>query len=128
MTEMNRRGFLQGVFGGVTAAGVIVAASPAEVEAFASPLARQTPLVVEHPSVQFAHLGEFLYNARGECVAAITRLDIVRESFDATAFGDNNKVLVPGLQHIEICARGIGGLVLDARTFNAPRRSVCRDD
>lgn len=112
---MNRRTFLEGVFGGVAASGVIIQASRADIEAFASPLANGTPIVVERaPDIPVANVGQHLYNQHGECVAIVTSIDIRRtmESYDDGMF----QTALPGLMRMDIRAEGIGtfwdGLVL----------------
>jgi len=49
---MNRRNFLSGVFGGVTAAGLIVAAKPAEIERYAAELVPETPLLPQGTTIE----------------------------------------------------------------------------
>jgi hypothetical protein len=110
---MDRRGFLQGVFGGITAAGVIVAASPSEIEAFTAPLVRDAPVVLDIPPAPATHIGEHLYNARGELVAFITRVDVVQDRIEMTSAFDSNRVFVPSLQRVEIRAEAVGQLVWD---------------
>jgi len=71
MTDLPRRGFLSGLFGGLVGAGVLVkAATVEEVHAFARPLAPDQPLVLGAPAVPLP--GQHLYNAQGEFVAVIT--------------------------------------------------------
>jgi len=105
---MDRRGFLKGVFGGVTAAGVIVAASPADIAAFASPLVREAPVVLDVPTKAPAESGEHLYNAAGELVAIIDSFNIRRQTIDVTMAGDLNRVYLPGRLDIDIHARWVG--------------------
>jgi hypothetical protein len=79
---MERRSFLRGVFGGVTASGLILSASPKEIEAFAAPLEPKQPLVVDPVQAftrQTIEIGEHLYNERGECVAVTTGFRYFRD-------------------------------------------------
>ena len=73
---MDRRGFLHGLFGGVTSAGLIVVASPNQVEAFASGLVKDAPVLLDAPPQKPVVAGEHLYNARGECVAMVTGIRV----------------------------------------------------
>jgi hypothetical protein len=124
---MDRRGFLQGVFGGVTATGLIVAASPGDVEAFAAMLAADAPVILDVPPLPASHVGEHLYNARGECVAVITSVDMIRDRVEVTSAFDGHRIYVPGLERFKIHADGIGHLLWDVehrgpRTVGVPRR------
>jgi hypothetical protein len=86
---MDRRGFLQGVFGGVAAAGtgLIVSATTQEIEAFESPLAKGDPVMLD-ANTATASLGQHLYNERGELVAVVTHIDGFHgESFNIRAVG-----------------------------------------
>jgi hypothetical protein len=104
LLSMERRGFLKGMFGGVTAAGLVIAANPAEIEAFASPLVRDAPLVLDAaPVVGVPGVGEHLYNSRGELVAIINEIRVSTDTVDvSSAFGGGNKMFVPGRRHIDI--------------------------
>ena len=73
---MERRGFLKGMFGGVTAAGVIVAASMEDIAAFANPLTRNEPVFLDAPRSSMVDMGEELYNANGEIVALVKNVHI----------------------------------------------------
>ena len=105
---IERRRFLQGVFGGVTAAGVIVAATPAEIAAL-------TPLVADHPVVLDTappvivptHVGEHLYNARGEVVGLIDRVSVDRDTIETTTLGDVGRRFIQGMERIRIEAVGL---------------------
>jgi hypothetical protein len=69
---MERRSFLQGLFGGVTAGGLILKASPREIEAFAAPLAPEQPVILDAiPVTPNFDRGIVLYNARGERVLEV---------------------------------------------------------
>lgn len=104
---MDRRGFLKGAFGGVTAAGLIIAANADDIAAFASPLGRDASLVLDAPAALPATVGEHLYNARGELVAIITALTWRTPTVDVTAFGDTDAVGIMGVSEIEIRATGV---------------------
>ena len=124
---MNRRGFLQGVFGGVTAAGVIVSASPADIAAFASPMVKDAPVLLDVPAPIPTSIGEHLYNEQGQCVAVIRSIDIHQDAIDVSMWGDSQMRYVPGLRRIDIHAHGIGDIVWDVekkhpRLIGKPRR------
>jgi hypothetical protein len=116
------------VFGGVTAAGVIVAASPADIAAFASPMAKDAPLVLDVPPMKASSVGEHLYNDRGEVVAVIRSIDFHRQSIDVTMFRDSHQASMPGPLDFDIYAQGIGHVVWEdgsrfPRLIGVPRRS-----
>jgi hypothetical protein len=113
---MDRRGFLQGVFGGITAAGVIVSASPSEIEAFAAPLVRDAPVVLDVPPAPDTHVGQHLYNARGQLVAFITSVDVIQDRVEVTSAFGSNRLFVPGPRFVKIHADAIGQLVWDSYT------------
>lgn len=119
---MERRSFLKGVFGGVTAAGVVVAASQAEIAAFASPLVKDAPIVLDVPSANPAiGAGEHLYNASGDLVAVVRSVSFHVDKIDVTSFGDTNSVYVhKGPPRFDIHAEGIGAVEWDVAR-NAPR-------
>jgi hypothetical protein len=104
---MERRGFLKGLFGGVTSAGLIIAAKPADIAAFTAPLATKEPLIIDSPAIDPAiGAGEHLYNSRGECVGIVTEVSIERENPMNSLFGQSG--FVPGLPSFKIRAEGIG--------------------
>lgn len=120
---MERRGFLKGAFGGVTAAGLIIAAKPAEIAAFASPLVRDSEVVLDATpmAVGVPQCGEHLYNGRGELVAIIKEIDLSCDSIEVSVWGDSQRSYIPGLQHFEIRARGIGSLEYTGKGFPVVR-------
>lgn len=83
----NRRGFLHGLFGGVTTGGLLIAASPADVERFAAPLARDEPVVLDAtpPSPLLPAVGEHLYNGAGELVAVVRSFAVHQGGVDIQA-------------------------------------------
>jgi hypothetical protein len=105
---MERRGFLKGLFGGVTSAGLLIAAKPADIEAFTAPLAKQEPLIIDSPPVDpRIGPGEHLYNSRGECVAIVTELNVSRDlELWHSISGDAG--FVRGISRFELRAVGIG--------------------
>jgi hypothetical protein len=103
---MKRRGFLQGIFGGVAATGLIVSASPNEIEAFAAPLKFGDPVVMDQPLT--AEVGEHLYNSRGEMVAIVTSITVTAPAIDVTSWADTYSTYVQGHPEVEIRAVGRG--------------------
>jgi len=78
INTMERRGFLQGLFGGLTSAGLLIAAAPNELAEFASPLGLHDPVVLDAaPVAPIVGCGDHLYNARGELVAVVSKLQNV---------------------------------------------------
>lgn len=117
---MDRRGFLAGLFGGVTAAGIVVAASPSEIEAFAAPLVRDAPVVIDVAAASSPAplVGEHLYNARGELVAMVTAIDITRDRIEVHDYcGAGNRIFVPGLLSVEIRAVALGEVEWESHTL-----------
>lgn len=106
---MERRGFLKGLFGGVTAAGLIVAAGPKEIAAFASPLVKDAPVMLDVPTPKpaFVGFGEHLYNSVGELVAIVSGIDVSMDKVETTMFGDYNSKFVAGRTRISIHAEGV---------------------
>ena len=107
---MHRRGFLQGIFGGVASAGLIIAAKPSEIEAFTAPLAKGAPLVLDQPTAnpEVAVIGEHLYNSRGEIVAIVTGMDFSSEAIEVTSSYDVEPQFIRGPMRVDIRAVGIG--------------------
>jgi hypothetical protein len=125
---MERRGFLKGVFGGLTAGGLIIAAQPEEIAAFTSPLVRDAPLVANIPAPRATSVGQELYNAQGELVAYISQIHVDRGHLETTMWGDAEVRYVSGLPQIRIEAVGVGHLsISDAgptlRSYH-PRRGA----
>lgn len=118
---MFRRSFLKGVIGGVTSAGLVVAATPREIEAFASAVG-DGPVVLDagrplgisaiasaQEAISGVHVGQALYNERGDLVACVTKLVTRRDqSFDVTLFDNTSKTYVPGLSRLVIEAEPVG--------------------
>ncbi len=107
---MERRGFLQGLFGGIVGGGIVVAAKPEEVAAFAGPLVKDQPLTLDpapKPTVVPA-AGEHLYNAKGELVAIVTEVKLHTQRIDVTSAWDTNRTYIQGPQHIELRAECVG--------------------
>jgi hypothetical protein len=129
---MERRGFIQGLFGGLTAAGLIVAAKPEEIEAFASPLTHGQPLLLDKPEPKHVGLGQHLYNEHGQLVAIVTEVNLVSQPIEVTSFDGSYDTYVSGLRDFEIRATGMGsihwlgqhqGLALEGIPRSIPRRS-----
>jgi hypothetical protein len=104
---MQRRGFLQGLFGGLTATGLIVAATPKEIEAFAAPLVKDEPLVLDAPMRWQPELGQHLYNERGELVAFVRQVIFQSDMVDVTHSGSAERHYIQARPSIEIHAVGV---------------------
>jgi hypothetical protein len=120
---MNRRGFIHGLFGGVTAAGLIVAANPKEIEAFATSVPPDSPVMLDQPTPKraFVDAGEHLYNGRGELVAIVTSFTVTREPIEVTAYGMSESTYIQGLPNFEIIARGVGSIQWDGDHRRMPQ-------
>lgn len=107
---MNRRNFLSGVFGGVAAAGagVIVKASPREIERFASPLVKDEPIIVDAPRAAVLDATELLlYDKHGTPVMAIHNISFNRSLIDVTSLHGDYAVY-----------RDMGRVTFDAHVLN----------
>ena len=103
---IERRQFLQGVFGGVTAAGLVVAAPKHIVEAFHVPMG--SPLSIVEPTFACAVMpGDQLYNAQGQVVAIVDAVNTHRDKIDVTTHNDTYKKFIMGSLNIDIRARGL---------------------
>jgi hypothetical protein len=106
---MDRRGFLQGLFGGIAAGGVIVTATPEEVRAFATGAREGDPVLLDQPAQGgVVEMGQHLYNARGEVVALITEIVIGRDVVDVTTFHGAPRYVEQSRMTVEIKAVGVG--------------------
>lgn len=110
---MERRGFLKGVFGGITSAGIIIAGQPRALELFAAPLVKDEPLIVESPPLVSHGIGEYLYNEHGERVAVVTHINVHHGLQPSSLWDDTYESVVQGLSRFELQAKGIGTLRLD---------------
>ncbi len=117
---MERRGFISGLFGGVTAAGLIVKATQADLEAFASPLKANAPIVLDTPRSATTTVGEHLYNSRGELVAVVTDVTVSIGLDHGRVFDDVWAQMHSVREEITITATatGIGRVVLDLQPDN----------
>lgn len=126
---MERRGFIRGVFGGITSAGLLIGGARDEIEAFAAPLVKQAPLVIDIEPLQrsgpIGH-GEHLYNSRGELVAVVTAVHLTRAPVEVTSAFDNNRLFIPGVPTFSIEAEGVGGLVVETSAKKLALRGVPR--
>lgn len=112
---MERRGFLKGVFGGVTSAGLLITGNISDIEAFAAPLVKQTPLLIDNapPTTRHVESGEHLYNSRGELVAIVTAVRVTIPSIDVTSALSDQQVSIAGLPTFSIEAEGVGMVALN---------------
>lgn len=106
---MERRGFIKGLISAVTSTGLVVSATPRELESFGAPAVRESPVVVAVPElVRAAEVGEELYNARGELVALVTQVTVHVGRLDVSHVGAAYRTFSPGLPEVEIRAVGVG--------------------
>ena len=115
---LGRRGFLQGIFNGVAATGLIVAAKPSDIELFTAPLTKGDPVILDQPIVNqsTASVGEHLYNSRGEIVAIVESIKMERPKVDVTSFASKATLYdYEWAAHITITAIGLGHVELGER-------------
>jgi hypothetical protein len=109
---MNRRGFLKGVIGGVTATGLVVTASADEIAAFAAPLKHDSPVMVDVPSPPAEQMPPdwtHLYNSSGQLVALVKDVKVNTPRIEVTSAFDNNRLYIPGLPNVQIVAEWVAG-------------------
>lgn len=105
---MDRRNFLQGVLGGVTAGGLVIAASPVDIQAFTSTIAPGSPVALGVGAGLGVRVGDHLYNASGHLVAVVTRAEYQVYPVEVTMAWDNSRVYLPGRRSVSLQAEGIG--------------------
>jgi hypothetical protein len=115
---MNRRGFLSGLFGGVTAAGLLVKATPADLDAFVNDLPAKapinlTPLPYNSDGPRTVRPGQHLFDEHGALIAIVTGVRADYERVDVTTVSDLNKIFIPGTLHLRITAEGVAPLTVD---------------
>lgn len=99
---MERRGFLKTLVGGITSAGLLLKASPAEVQTFGAQV--DEPVILSPQRIQSradlvtsSEIGELLYDAKGLPVAYITGVHLHRAGFEVTSAQDAYRTHIPGL-------------------------------
>lgn len=91
---MDRRNFLQGIFGGIVGSGIIVQASASEINLFANKNPEGTPLGLA-PNGYIDNW--YLYNSKGEVVVYINAIKNHDETLEASRKGKSFKELGPGV-------------------------------
>lgn len=112
LPSSGRRGFLKGAFAGIVGAGLLVTATPREIEAFANPLKEGQPLVIDEPMPMHPFLpigGEYLYDATGRKVAIVSEVNQYRDIHEFRSMGYPTPELRGGYYRIEIKAEAIFG-------------------
>lgn len=117
--ELNkdRRRFLKGAFGGVTAAGLLIVGP--DVGAFAECVVPGEDIVCSHlPPAPFegVDIGNILFNYKGEPVAVITDIKYDIPQLDVTRYGSFQREFVPGAPNITLRATVRGPVNINART------------
>lgn len=107
---MDRRNFLKGTFGGIVGGGVILAASDADVAAFASGgTGIGQEMVSSHiPMAPVPMEGHILFNSKGDPVAVVTRIQWCRDPVDCTPIDSQRAVYVDGLPRVRLEATMFG--------------------
>lgn len=109
---MQRRNFLQGLFGGITAGGLLLRTEPKAVEALA--LQPEAPLILQpQPITPAREIGGMLYNEQGEAVCFVTEINYSVERMAVSAFGESQKAYIPTLGRYDIRAVGMPGVHLE---------------
>lgn len=117
-TGLSRRGFM-GVFGGITAAGLIVKATPQEIQAFTAPLVPDAPLALGAPSGTSSalNIGELVFNSRGEIIGVVEGIEYSVEAVDDTRLGDTYQRFRPGRMHMRLQVAGVCRVGVTAPSF-----------
>ena len=101
-----RRSFLQGVFGGVTSAGLIIAGSKDSLQAFTAE--KGAPVVLAQPEYsQMVTPGEQVYNAQGQVIGVVEGVSFQRNKIEVTTFNDAASQYVLGIPSVDIRVRGL---------------------
>lgn len=111
---MNRRSFLKGTFGGVTAAGLVIAGADTDLSAFASSMKVGEPMVgagevVDSPAPE---LGTILFNSEGQPVCVVESYRYSVNEIDATPMGSSVRVMMPGTREIRLTAVVMGRVAI----------------
>lgn len=117
---MDRRSFLRGTFGGVTASGLVLAGSLNDIELFASDTKPGEALVISpvpgvmDPPIPAAigysgDIGMLVFNHKGEPLGVIDRVDVCRSHIETTMAGDMFKSYTnSGPSRIKFTVTGYG--------------------
>ena len=99
---MDRRGFIRGAFGGVTSAGIILAAPSDAVEAFVSQVRRNDPLAVaiDSPGMK-VEPGHWVFDREGNMLGVIESLDAHNTGIDVASLGDPRPQYIPGVSTVK---------------------------
>ncbi len=97
---MNRRNFITGVFGGVTAAGLIIKSPDM---AFGAPMPEpESPLIIAPPAFANADAGQMVFDSNGNPLGIIQSVHYNREMHDVTHAGDQWTNYHGGLHTVEM--------------------------
>jgi hypothetical protein len=109
---LGRRGFLSGVFSGVTAAGLLIRADPAEAESFIAS-SDATKLIVSPERTVRPTIGTELYNKQGELVAFVDSIECRAAPIDVTTAFDLETRYARGLPEARLTAIVVGAVEYD---------------
>ena len=106
---MERRGFLKTLIAGTTSTGLILAASPAEVQAFGAVAKMPVMLSPERisPPMAVEAMGPVLYSSTGVAVAFVAQVHVRAEHVDVTSFGGGYRDFGAGPSRMDIQAIGL---------------------
>lgn len=107
---MDRRGFLKGTFGGVTSAGILIAAGDTDLDAFAKEskvgeVMGVAPLPID---IEQMAIGRLLYDNKGNIVAVVQQINHYLSAHDASGWGDSASTYMRGLSNVRIIATAYG--------------------
>jgi hypothetical protein len=110
---MDRRNFLIGTFGGLTAGGIVLAAEQNDIAAFVSTVQKNAPLTANPvPPPAQIRPGEMLFDHLGRPVAIIQKIEWHRELDNVTKMGDVFESFAPGVMSAVITAVTYGPAAL----------------
>lgn len=98
---MDRRNFLKGTFGGVTAGGIILAAGIPDTEAFVEQVKIGDPIAAS-PAITNApwpNIGEYVFNHQGLIIGVVTGVKANTEIIDVTG-RDSWRSYTPGRRRV----------------------------
>lgn len=111
---MERRGFLKTLVSAVSSSGLLLRATPAEVQAFgAKP---EQPVILSPQEIRAPQPdrgygaiepGATLYDASGRAVAIVGSLNVEVQRIDVTSWADSTRQYVSGVPDITIVAHGL---------------------
>lgn len=115
---MDRRSFLKGTFGGVVAGGVIVAATDADIKAFATHITPDMPMDVspQYEAHAWARFGEVVYNERRQPIGIVRNIEVNNNPISVQSFDSGFVQFMPGLKNVQYTVLASGFMPPHERT------------